>query len=82
MGIQLGKMRGKIVSTKADALKDLERIDPKFLRAKITPPFRSGGGPPPRPTSAQLAVAAESRGLGGRFREPVRELLVSIGRYR
>jgi hypothetical protein len=82
MGNALGKTKGVTV-TSALVRADVTPGVPKFYtREKITPPFRVGGGGPVRRTDAQIAADAENRGLGGNFRQPVRELLVAMKRYR
>jgi hypothetical protein len=82
MGNALGKTTGITLSTAAVKPNATEKIPRFYAREKITPPFRSGGGNPIPRTSAQNAVDAERRGLGGNFRQPVRELLIAMGRYR
>ena len=82
MGNQLGKTVGKTRSGVSNVRHSISAIDPKYYQVKLTPPARSDHRPPPEMTDAQRAVAAQNRGLGGRFREPVAEMLRAIGRYK
>ena len=82
MGNQLGKTVGKTRSGVSNVRHSISAIDPRYYQVKLTPPMRSDGRPRPGRTDAQRAVQAQNRGLGGKFREPVTEMLLAIGRYK
>jgi len=82
MGNQLGKAVGKTRSGVSNVRHSVSAIDPRYYQVMLTPPMRSDLRPLPAQTSAQRAVEAQKRGLGGKFREPVTEMLLAIGRYK
>jgi hypothetical protein len=82
MGNQLGKIVGKTRSGVSNIRHSISAIDPRYYQVLLTPPARSDSRPRPGRTDAQRAVEAQKRGLGGKFREPVGEMLLAIGRYK
>ena len=82
MGNALGRTQGVTISGALVRAQVTPGIPQLYTRAKMTPPSRSGGGNPTGRTDAQIAADAEKRGLGGNFRQPIRELLVAMKRYR
>jgi hypothetical protein len=80
MGNQLGKTVGKTRSGITNVRHSISEIDPRYYQVKLTPPMRSDNRPWPQKSSAQQAVEAQNRGLGGKFREPTTEMLRAIGR--
>ena len=80
MGNSLRQMFDKVASGMMDRNFDPDAIAPEFLKNKVTPPARTGGGEPVKVRDSERAFLSEKKGMGGNYRSNLQGMLNELNK--